>query len=55
MKFIVSMRTSEKNKIEKLKAGLLLINAEEKPKNTDAFFVNSENEKREDCRHSHVC
>ena len=47
LKYIVSKRTSEKNKIEKLKSGLHLINAEEKPKNTHTFFVDSEKEKRE--------
>ena len=46
LKYIVSKRTSEKNKIEKLKSGLHLINAEEKPKNTHTFFVDSEREKR---------
>ena len=47
LKYIVSKRTSEKNKIEKLKSGLHLINAEEKLKNTHTFFVDSEKEKRE--------
>merc|ERR1711936_502272 len=39
-------RTSEKNKIEKLKSSLHLINCTDKPKNTHTFFVDSEKEKK---------
>jgi len=45
-KYIINKRTSEKNKIEKLKSGLHLINVQDKPKNTHTFFVDSEKEKR---------
>merc|ERR1712154_8277 len=40
-KYIINKRTSEKNKIEKLKSGLHLINCSDKPKNTHTFFVDS--------------
>merc|ERR1712059_215711 len=45
IKYITNKRTSEKNKIDKLKSSLHLINCEEKPKNTHTFFVDSEKEK----------
>lgn len=45
-KYIVNKRTSEKNKIEKLKSSLHLINCDDKPKNTHTFFVDSEKEKQ---------
>merc|ERR1712096_167201 len=45
-KYIINKRTSEKNKIEKLQAGLHLINCTDKPKNTHTFFVDSEKEKK---------
>lgn len=46
IKYITNKRTSEKNKIDKLKSSLHLINCEEKPKNTHTFFVDSESEKK---------
>lgn len=46
VRYIVNKRTSEKNKIDKLKSGLHLINCDEKPKNTHTFFVDSEKEKK---------
>jgi len=45
-KYIESKRTSEKNKIEKLRATLHLINSNKKTKNTHTFFVDSEKEKK---------
>jgi len=45
-KYIINKRTSEKNKIDKLKSGLHLINCTDKPKNTHTFFVDSEKEKK---------
>ena len=45
-KYIINKRTSEKNKIEKLKSGLHLINCTDKPRNTHTFFVDSEKEKK---------
>jgi len=45
-KYIINKRTSEKNKIEKLKSSLHLINCTDKPKNTHTFFVDSEKEKK---------
>ena len=47
IKYIVSKRTSEKNKIEKMRSSLHLINSEDRPKNTHTFFVDSDKEKRE--------
>merc|ERR1712098_521762 len=46
VKYIINKRTAEKNKIEKLKATLHLLNSEDKPKNTWAFFVDSEKDKK---------
>ena len=45
-KYIMNKRTSEINKIEKLRATLQLISSEDKPKNTHTFFVDSEKEKK---------
>ena len=45
-KYIMNKRTSEINKIEKLRASLQLISSEDKPKNTHTFFVESEKEKK---------
>ena len=45
-KYIVNKRTSEKNKIERIKATLHLINTSDKPKNSHTFFVDSEKEKK---------
>jgi len=46
IKYIVNKRTSEINKIERLKSNLHLINSDEKVKNTHTFFVDSEKEKK---------
>jgi U3 small nucleolar RNA-associated protein 11 len=46
LKYIVSRRTSERNKIEKLKAQLHMISAEDRPPNRHTIFVESEREKR---------
>jgi len=46
VKYIINKRTAEKNKIEKLKATLHLLNSEDKPKNTHTFFVDSEKDKK---------
>ena len=45
-KYIMNKRTSEINKIEKLRATLQLISSDDKPKNTHTFFVDSEKEKK---------
>lgn len=45
-KYIVNKRTSEKNKIERLKSTLHLLNNCDKTKNTHTFFVDSEKEKK---------
>ena len=45
-KYIVNKRTSEKNKIERIKANLHLLNTNDKPKNTHTFFVDTEKEKK---------
>jgi U3 small nucleolar RNA-associated protein 11 len=46
LKYILSRRTSERNKIEKLKAQLHLISAADRPANRHTIFVDSEKEKR---------
>merc|ERR1712098_602196 len=46
VKYIINKRTAEKNKIEKLKAALHLINCSDKPKNTHTFFLDSEKKKK---------
>ena len=46
IKYIINKRTSEKNKIDKLKASLHMINSSDKPKNKHTFFVDSEKEKK---------
>jgi U3 small nucleolar RNA-associated protein 11 len=46
LKYIVSRRTSERNKIEKLQAQLHLISAADRPPNRHTIFVDSEKEKR---------
>ena len=46
-RYIVHKRTLELKKIEKLKASLHLLDAQDKPANTHTFFVDSDREKRE--------
>jgi U3 small nucleolar RNA-associated protein 11 len=44
-RYIVYKRTLEQKKIEKLKASLHLLDADDKPANTHTFFVDSEAER----------
>ena len=46
LKYIVSRRTSERNKIEKLKARLHMISAADRPANRHTIFVDCEKDKR---------
>ena len=46
MNYIISKRTTEKRKLDKLQSNLHLINSSDKPMNKHMIFVDSEKEKR---------
>nr|AQS22592.1 putative u3 small nucleolar RNA-associated protein 11 [Pseudodiaptomus poplesia] len=47
LKYIITKRTSERSKIEKLRARLHLISATDKPKNVHTIFVDNDREKED--------
>ena len=47
LNYVVSRRTSEKRKLEKLQSRLHLISSSDRPANKHTFFVDSEKEKRD--------